>query len=212
MRSSIAPLLAGGPALVTVAAAQPQNQARGRAMPQYQPGWRICAPSAGTRPLNPFNAPSRSTPPSRWPTTRLGRATMPQKNYAEAVAALTQVPRPVPRPGREAVHESAGCAAVSPRSPDRDRRVHPPVSKQARRRPQTQNRCGNCERRRQLQEYLQHGTDVSIETSVPAFVSLALGSAFFRLGRLADAEREYKATIAADPKTGEAHRISPSST
>ena len=41
--------------------------------------------------------------------------------------------------------------------------------------------------------------------SVPSFVSLALGSAFFRLGRLADAEREYKATIAADPKTGEAH-------
>jgi Flp pilus assembly protein TadD len=44
-----------------------------------------------------------------------------------------------------------------------------------------------------------------MEMSVPSFVSMALGSAFFRLGRLADAEREYKATVAADPKTGEAY-------
>jgi Flp pilus assembly protein TadD len=35
-------------------------------------------------------------------------------------------------------------------------------------------------------------------------VSLSLGSAYFRTGRFADAEREYKATIASDPKTGEA--------
>ena len=46
---------------------------------------------------------------------------------------------------------------------------------------------------------------MSLDTSVPSYVSLALGSAFFRLGRLADAEREYKATVAADPKTGEAY-------
>ena len=44
-----------------------------------------------------------------------------------------------------------------------------------------------------------------MEMSVPSFVSMALGSAFFRLGRLADAEREYKATVAVDPKTGEAY-------
>jgi Tfp pilus assembly protein PilF len=40
---------------------------------------------------------------------------------------------------------------------------------------------------------------------VPAFVSLALGSAYFRAGKLQDAEREYKAAIDADSKTGEAH-------
>jgi Tfp pilus assembly protein PilF len=40
---------------------------------------------------------------------------------------------------------------------------------------------------------------------VPAWISLALGSAYFRAGKLADAEQEYKAAIAADPGTGEAH-------
>jgi tetratricopeptide (TPR) repeat protein len=39
---------------------------------------------------------------------------------------------------------------------------------------------------------------------VPAFVSLALGSAYFRLDRLADAEREFRAAIAVDPRFGEA--------
>ncbi len=39
----------------------------------------------------------------------------------------------------------------------------------------------------------------------PAEVSLALGSAYFRNGNLGDAEREYKAAIAVNPKLGEAH-------
>lgn len=40
---------------------------------------------------------------------------------------------------------------------------------------------------------------------VPAGVSMALGSAYFRLGQQADAEREYKAALEVDPKFGEAH-------
>jgi Flp pilus assembly protein TadD len=40
---------------------------------------------------------------------------------------------------------------------------------------------------------------------VPSFISLELGSAYFRLDRLADAEREFRAAVASDPKFGEAH-------
>ena len=47
--------------------------------------------------------------------------------------------------------------------------------------------------------------DMSIQSRVPAFVSLALGSAYFRQERMTDAEREYKAAIDDDPKAGEAH-------
>ncbi len=39
----------------------------------------------------------------------------------------------------------------------------------------------------------------------PAYISLALGSAYFRSDALADAEREYGAAIDVDPKLGEAH-------
>ena len=40
---------------------------------------------------------------------------------------------------------------------------------------------------------------------IPAWISLALGSAYFRSDAGADAEREYRAAIDVDPKLGEAH-------
>lgn len=56
---------------------------------------------------------------------------------------------------------------------------------------------------------LQGDRDVGPSTGeprpVPPFISLALGSAYFRLDRLADAERQFRAAIAVDPKFGEAH-------
>jgi len=49
------------------------------------------------------------------------------------------------------------------------------------------------------------GETTGTPAPVPAFLSLALGSAYFRVDRLADAEREFRAAIAVDPKFGEAH-------
>ncbi len=51
----------------------------------------------------------------------------------------------------------------------------------------------------------QRGAAVDIALQVPAFVSLSLGSAYFRRGSLPDAEREYRHAIAANPKMGEAY-------
>ena len=55
------------------------------------------------------------------------------------------------------------------------------------------------------EDIIARGANMSVTTAVPAWVSLSLGSAYFRSGRLADAEREYKATIEADRKSGEAY-------
>jgi tetratricopeptide (TPR) repeat protein len=60
------------------------------------------------------------------------------------------------------------------------------------------------QQRRDIQEYINRGSNMTVENSVPAFVSLALGSAYFRTEQWAEAEREYKAAIASDPKSGEA--------
>jgi tetratricopeptide (TPR) repeat protein len=59
--------------------------------------------------------------------------------------------------------------------------------------------------RRDLQDRIDRGNNMTIENTVPPFVLLSLGSAYFRAGRMDDAEREYKATVAADPKSGEAY-------
>lgn len=61
-----------------------------------------------------------------------------------------------------------------------------------------QDRIRDLERRRQR-------TSMPETFEPPPEVSLALGSAYFRSGALADAEREYRAAIAVDPKMGEAH-------
>ena len=59
---------------------------------------------------------------------------------------------------------------------------------------------------RQTQNELDRAYNVNmIDAAAPAFVSVALGSAYFRAERFADAEREYKAAIDADPRAGEAH-------
>jgi Tfp pilus assembly protein PilF len=60
------------------------------------------------------------------------------------------------------------------------------------------------ERKRQVED-LDRARDMTAEKQVPAFVSLSLGSAYFRSGKLAEAEDAYVAAVAADPKTGEAH-------
>jgi len=61
------------------------------------------------------------------------------------------------------------------------------------------------EHKRQLQEYITRGNNITITSGVPAWVSLSLGSAYFRAGKLADAETEYKAAINTDARSGEAH-------
>ena len=55
------------------------------------------------------------------------------------------------------------------------------------------------------QDDTDRGQNISIESSVPAFLSVALGSAYFRADRRDDAEKAYKAAIAVDSKAGEAH-------
>jgi tetratricopeptide (TPR) repeat protein len=60
--------------------------------------------------------------------------------------------------------------------------------------------------KRLTQEAMSRGNStMTLGAGVPAYVSMALGSAYFRMGNLAGAEREYKAAVLADPKAGEAH-------
>jgi tetratricopeptide (TPR) repeat protein len=54
-------------------------------------------------------------------------------------------------------------------------------------------------------ETLGRGTKFDEAFQVPAEFSLALGSAYFRAGHPGDAEREWKAAVAVNPKLGEAH-------
>lgn len=63
---------------------------------------------------------------------------------------------------------------------------------------------------RQIDMQIQAMRDARRRTALgpeptPGWISLALGSAYFRADAMTDAEREYRAAIAVDPRLGEAH-------
>jgi len=57
---------------------------------------------------------------------------------------------------------------------------------------------------RQLEGMRRRG-DQGGTPQTPAYISIALGSAYFRTSAFTDAEREWRAALQADPKLGEAH-------
>jgi tetratricopeptide (TPR) repeat protein len=56
-----------------------------------------------------------------------------------------------------------------------------------------------------LQQARDRSDNVSIDATVPYFVPMALGAAYFRSGQFADAEREYAEAIKINPASGETH-------
>ena len=79
----------------------PAQPNRGRAMPPVQGSdSRSCEPSRGKRPPTAFQQAIDIDPTFEMAYYALGRATMPQKNYAEAVSALRKCRDLYPRTGR----------------------------------------------------------------------------------------------------------------
>jgi tetratricopeptide (TPR) repeat protein len=135
----------------------------------------------------------------------LGRAYMGLKRYTEAIPAYTKC---------RSLYEAFGGKRFANQQDaqryrrDRIREIDELIL-EVQKGPQTiqaQDRLRQLQNyRRELGQVVEREDNITIENTVPSFVSLALGSAYFRAERFDDAEREYKAAIKADPKTGEAH-------
>lgn len=135
----------------------------------------------------------------------LGRVRMLQKRFVEASAAFAR--------SRTLYQVAAGRQFTNAQEAQRYRRDQiieiDEVIRQLQTAPQTMQVIDQLrqltERRRALQDNIERGNNMTVQSSVPAFLSLSLGSAYFRMGNLAEAEKAYKETVAADPKSGEAH-------
>lgn len=135
----------------------------------------------------------------------LGRANMALKNYVAAIRALTACrDLYVAAAGRQFSNAQEGQRYRRDKILEIDEQIRQVQS--GRQTLQTQDQLRQLQNvRRDVQESIQRGNNMSISAVVPPWVSLSLGSAYFRAGRLADAEREYKATVTADNRSGEAH-------
>lgn len=137
----------------------------------------------------------------------LGKAYMTTRDYGRAVDAYKACRDAYVALASDVV--SGGLAAAQNRE-DRIREIREHIRELE----QAPTRTALSERQKQLEIVRLHGVLTSLEqmrgdrpgdTTVPAELSLALGSAYFRNDKLEDAEREYKAAVAARPKLGEAH-------
>jgi Tfp pilus assembly protein PilF len=189
----------------TAAVAQSPSGERSRAMVPYRLGFESMRAEAWEDAAKSFQSAIDIDPTFDLAYYMLGRARMPQKQYAAAVAAFARA--------RDLVLAGAGRHFATAQEAQRARREKvidiDELLRQYRLAPPTQQTLGTIrqleERRRQLQENIKQGNDMTVDATVPAYVSLSLGSAYFRTGNLGDAEKYYKEAIATDPKAGEAH-------
>jgi tetratricopeptide (TPR) repeat protein len=184
---------------------QPSNSQRTAAMPPYKEGVALMQSEQWDKAAEAFTKAIDIDPTFDMAYYALGKTNLSRKRYTEAVVALSKC--------RDLYQQNAGRLFSNQQEAQRYRRDRiieiDEVIRSYSSGPQTAQRQETLrqlnEQRRQLQESIQRGTNMSIDASVPAYVSVALGSAYFRSEKFADAEREYKAALAADSKIGEAH-------
>jgi tetratricopeptide (TPR) repeat protein len=185
-------------------AGQPSGATRERAMPPYRHGLEALRAESWDTAATAFLQAIEFDNTFELAYYGLGRARMPQKRYAEAIVAFTKC--------RDLFQAQTGRRFTSQQDAQRYRQDRlneiDEMIRQYQQGPQSirsQDQIRQLEQhKRDIREQFDRGMNITIANGVPGYVSLALGSAFFRSEQFADAEREYKAAIAADPKSGEA--------
>ena len=169
-------------------------------------GWKALDDGKADKAVSEFQAALQINPEYADALHGLGKANMALKRYPEAVSAL----------------ERCRLSYVHGGTQDAERRLIDSAARQsqlvklkqelARANQNADLSVGANEYISNLRQQIRDlegirdpGPVVAAEGSVPAFVSLELGSAYFHVNRLADAERMFREAIAAQPKFGEAH-------
>lgn len=194
--------------IASAASAQtPTSASRERARIHYRLGWEHMRVEHWSDAAKEFDEAIAIDPEFEFPHYGLGRARLAMKRYVEAIASFERC--------RAILQAQAGRQFANARDAqryreDRLRELDEQIRFEQSVRPQSGSGQSSTMRglqlsRQNVQESIRRGTDMTIDSTVPAWLTLSLGSAYFRAGRLADAEREYKAAVAVDPKAGEAH-------
>jgi tetratricopeptide (TPR) repeat protein len=191
----------------SVAAVKVTEQAHREALEHYRAGQELLYAENWTDAEREFRAAVKLDPLLVLAHYSLGQVYMALKQYPDAVKAFTGC--------RQAYLDIAALQDVDKTQVDQRReeeiqqlrdgiRILHSASARQRETGQRENSILKLEQRiLDLETSKRRGPTGAIQ--VPAEFSLALGSAYFRSGALADAEREYGAAVKARPKFGEAH-------
>jgi Tfp pilus assembly protein PilF len=186
----------------TTAAQSPVE--RERARPHVRAAWDFMRVEAWPNAEKEFQTAIDIDPQYEDAYYGLGLASMRMKKYGAAIGAYVKC--------RDLYQSMAGKQFASRQDAQRYRQNRlteiDEIIRQYQTGPQsasTQDRLRQLQQqRKEIEDYIARGSTMTVANSVPAFVYLALGSAYFRTEQFPDAEREYRAAIAVEPRSGEA--------
>jgi len=203
-------------AVCTPAVAQQNLQLKGaspeakRATQHYGKGWEAMHKEAWEEAAREFQAAIQSDDKFALAYYGLGRAQMGLKNFPQAITAYKDCRTLYVRLGGERFGNQM----------DYKRRIEDRMLEYQTALQQAQQASSGkaasqsqqlyiTELRTQMQQlqFAKDRTDsnITMDATVPYFVPMALGAAYFRAGQFADAEREYNEAIKANPSSGETH-------
>ena len=178
---------------------------RQKARVANQTGWELMRAESFEKAVAAFQQSIELDPTFEMSFYGLGRAHLALKQYVSAISALSRCrDLYVAQVGRQFTSQQEAQRYRQDRITELDEMIRQLQSGPQSLQVQDQLRQVQ-EQKRQIQEFITRGNNVTITSGVPAWVSLSLGSAYFRAGKLPEAETEYKAAIASDPRSGEAH-------
>ena len=189
--------------LAVIGAQSPADRERARTHNRL--GWEALRGEQYAQAIKSFQAAIEVKPDYEYAHYGLGRAFLASRRYAEAVVVLERCRELYRSQGsKQFTNIQEAQRYRQDRLIEIDEQIR--LLQTARPTAQSLDLARQYEQvRRDLQESIRRDNGLTIDVSVPAWVSLSLGSAYFRSGRTRDAEREYKAAIAADSRAGEAH-------
>jgi len=179
-----------------------------RARRHYETGWQLYRHEDWTGSLKEFQQAITEMPNFADGYYAIGRAEMALRHFVNAIAAFTKC--------RDIYQTNAGDDLV--KQTDGTHKLDELILEQRMVLQQLQGSKGgqNQQTAGQSARLIQNKIDqlelardrnqnVVLDVSVPFYVPLSLGAAYFRAERFADAEREFKTAIDANSKSGEAH-------
>jgi len=189
-------------AVMAAAQTPPERQ---RAQTHNRMGWELMTAESWENAAKAFQQATSIDPTFQDAHYGLGRAQIALRQYVAAIATLTTCRQLyIAQAGQQFTNRQDAQRYRQDRITEIDEQIRqvqtmPPTSQQQNLLRQLNNQ------RRDIQNAIVKGSSMSVDATVPPWVSLSLGSAYFRSGKLADAEREFKAAIGVDSRFGEAH-------
>jgi tetratricopeptide (TPR) repeat protein len=182
-----------------------------RANQHYARGWSAVRAESWDDAARQFQQAIDNDPRFTLAYYSLGRAEMGRRDFAKAIAAYTKCREIyLAGGGEQFTNQMTARQRLTDRILEYQVALSQATSQTSAGRSNTQSQSLYVRELQaqiaRLEQARDRNTNVSLETTeVPYFVPMALGAAYFRSGRFAEAERAYKEAIAANADSGETH-------